>query len=1536
MTLKGKGNLGPPVPSEALSRFHPAVRAWFSGAFPGPTPVQEQGWPAVARGENTLLLAPTGSGKTLAAFLACLDDLVGRLDEGSWTKGIHTLYVSPLKALNNDIERNLQAPLAGIAEAAEALGRPLPAIQAAVRTGDTPSAARQAMTRKPPHVLITTPESLYLLLTAESSRHVLRTVRYVIVDEIHAVAGSKRGAHLALSLERLEHLADAPPVRVGLSATQRPLDRIARFLGGAAWHGDALQDRPVTIVDAGGRKDLDLEVRFAMKPGPKEAGTGAWPDILEEVKGLVDQHRTTLVFANSRRVAERAAAGLNSFWPDGGDPVRAHHGSMSRVSREQMEAALKAGDVPALVATGSLELGIDVGHVDLVVLLQSPKGVSRGLQRVGRAGHIVGETSRGRIFATHREDLVESAVVARAMREGAVEETRIPENPLDVLAQQVVAEVASQEWRVEDLYRLYRQAAPYRELPRRAFAEVLELLAGKYPAEAFRELRPRIAWDRVADALTALPGSRLLALRNGGTIPERGNFPVFLQEGGPRIGELDEEFVFESRPGDVFQLGTRTWRILQVTEDRVVVADAPGETPSLPFWKGDTFGRPYELGVRVGRFRRELAERLDALDAREWLTREHHLDARGAEEMLAYFRRQRDAAGVIPDADTVLVETWRDEIGDVRVAVLTGLGQRVNAPLALVLRARLTEQTGVDVQAVANDEGILMRVPDADAPPPVDLLKGLTPDIVERQLLEDIEGSPLFGSLFRENAERALLLPRSQREGRTPLWLQRLRAKDLLQVARRFPEFPILVETYRDALQDGYDLPHLKETVARLASGSLRVAVRVSDVPSPFTASLQYDFTGEFLYGTDTPRAERQARQLRVSRDLLKEVLAEADLRDLLRPEVIASLEADLQGLAEGRRARSPDELAQLLARLGDLPLDELLARCEGDGAAWVEELLEAQRIVPLLLPGGEGEPRYCAVERFAALRHALAREAPPESALLYRWLVKQGGAPDHALGDAPGGARVVAHLRQLLEAMRVLPFPTADGGTRYVPVETQVPAAFREPPETSEEEALRDLLGRYLAARGPTPTRVIAARYGLTPSRVESLLGPLASRGQITYGPLLPGGDGAEWCDRANLEALHRMTLGALRREVAPATPGEFQRFLLAWQGVLPEGARRAGAAGARHVLALLQGYRAPGETWERDLLRVRLREEPEVALRRLMLTGDALWVGEAPGNRFFPVIRGSARPWLREPQEPLPPDAEAVLEALREGGASYASDLRAITGFAEERVAEALLALLRTGLATNDAYEALAPLLRVPEGQRAKVTRALRSGRWSLTRSRAILGPEGERPVEAVTLALLARYGVLHKELWDREELPVTWAEAAGVLRGFEMRGAHGVRRGQFVEGAQGVQYALAEAMEALRALRTDAPAHEEDAAVVLNAWDPALMLFPGLSWARVPSTQVVVKGGAPVLALEAWGRRVTVAPGASPEHVREALAAWVALLARPGAQRPKRRLEVATWDGAPVLESAGRAPLEALGFFPENGQLFLYASQAGPPGL
>ena len=1498
--------------SSPLDDFHPVVRDWFERTYGSPTPPQTLGWPCISSGRNTLILAPTGSGKTLAAFLWAINHLVEQHIEGTLPRGVRILYVSPLKALNNDIERNLEGPLGGIRRAAREAGLALPVLRTGVRTGDTPQSRRSAMQKSPPDILITTPESLYLMLTSARTRPIFRTVQYVIIDEIHALCGNKRGVHLSLSLERLQEIAEQEFVRIGLSATQRPLDRIAAFLGGQRREGSTFVPRPVSIIDAGHRKTMDIRVECAPPDFSLLAQEGVWPLVFTGILSLIKTHRTTIIFVNNRRLAERVASALNEraenreTAPPGparqaasainlravprptsaGTPeeplVQAYHGSMSRQARESMERDLKEGRIRALVATSSLELGIDIGSIDLVIQLQSPRGIARGLQRIGRSGHLVTATSKGRIFPTHREDLVESAVVARGITAHEVEETAIPENCLDVLAQQIVAMVSVEEREIGALHDLVRRSYCYREISRPLFDGVIQMLAGRYAGETLRELRATVSWDRVHGILRALPGSGRLALTSGGTIADRGNYGVYLGDGKTKVGEVDEEFVYETRNGDTFILGSSVWRVEDIDANRLTVSPAPGQPARMPFWRGEGIGRSYELGLKVGSFRRSMAELIDTPGSVVQFLTAYPVDSNSAWNIREYFRRQRDSTGVIPHDRLILTESFRDEIGDPRLVVHSAFGRRVNGLLGLLLSRRVQNMTGVEPQMLYNDDGILLRSADA-AEIPVNLFDGLAPDEARESVLEEVLSSPLFGGQFRQNASRALLMPRTAPGKRTPLWLQRLRAGDLLQIARRYDDFPIVIETVREILHDVLDFGHFMEILRGIENGSIAVAHASTEVPSPFASSLLFDFIAVYMYQNDQPREDRQSQYLAVNREILGEIIDLDSISSLLRPEAIEAVEGQLQHSVPGTRARSSEELMEIFLRIGDLNELELKSRCEGEYTQMVGTLERDGRIIRIDFPGG---PRWIAAEE---------RE-------LYR---SPGSGPN---------------------------------------------AAF--------------LIRRYLQTHGPRTSGEITDRFGTGREQAERIARLLAASKEIVRGRFRPGEEAEQWCYKRTLENIHRQTISLLRHEITPSLPAEFASFLFRWQGVRT-GAHATAGSDLPAVLGRLEGLPLPAEVWVRDVLRARAGELNPEALTQLSSAGTGAWVGSGPGRIRF-IFRGNGSLYL----SPAPGSgtggtetrhhepARRILEFIRKQGASFFSDMREGTKLSLEGMNSGIAELFWGGIITNDLFAEVAAVRRpsrtdLPERyERIEIVnprrapargrimqsarRALRevpgwTGRWSLVRTEGLMGeqPADEDRARAQAELLLGRYGIVAREFHGREDL-LPWGMIAAELTRMELRGE--IRRGYFIEGLSGMQFALPSAVEELRKIRSEG---RRPGIVLLNACDPANPCGPGvelfaaheggppLRVGRSPGTYIAFDGGSPFLIFESSGARIRTFGNPSMESVRKGLELFVGLLGLPATLRPFREIVVEFCDDIRPAESPLGEQLRRLGFVGDSNQ-------------
>ena len=1468
-----------PVPSpdvvDPLSLFHPVTASWLRAVFEQPTTPQRLGWPAIARGESTLILAPTGTGKTLAAFLWCIDKLMLQPAPAE-THGCRVVYISPLKALAVDVERNLRSPLAGIRQMAERAGIAVREPRISVRTGDTPQNERARFRRDPAEILITTPESLYLLLTSDAAAS-LRSVETVIVDEIHALVPTKRGAHLAVSLERLEALVGRPIQRIGLSATQRPLEEVAQFLGGVdvpvdksrhtglprpkldlaaenalalrqlepEWMADASSTSPmetpnfrlVTIINASEPKRLDLRIEVPVEDmarlgqpqelpsGPAAQGpkrTSIWTAIHPRLLELIREKQSTLIFVNSRRVAERLAGALNDLAQE--SIARAHHGSLAAAQRSEIEELLKAGRIRALVATSSLELGIDMGAVDRVIQIEAPPSVASGLQRIGRAGHHVGAVSDGIIFPKFRADLVACAAATTAMHQGLVESTRYLRNPLDVLAQQIVAIVAEPPQKprankpggkktsshqatatsdrpqddsesilpvdYDALHRLIASSAPFATLSRAAFDGVLDMLSGRYPSDEFAELRPRITWDRDRNTLTPRQGAKSLAILNAGTIPDRGLYGVFLSSAKDkpvRVGELDEEMVFESHGGDTFILGATTWRIDEITHDRVLVSPAPGEPGKMPFWHGDGPGRPLEFGRRIGAMVRELRgmERNAAVSR---LTREHDLDPQAADNLLRFLVDQEIATTEVPDDRTIIIERCRDELGDWRVCVLTPFGSRIHAPWAMAVSGRLQAAGHVDIETLWTDDGFVLRFPETAEPPDTEVLT-LDPVEATDLVLRQLGSTALFAAKFRESAARALLLPRRRAQGRAPLWQQRKRAYDLLSVASRYASFPMLLEAYRETLRDVFDMPAFLEVLRGIQSRNIRVHVADTRTPSPFAASLLFGYAANFIYDGDAPLAERRAQALTIDQDQLRDLMGDADLRELLDASAIEEVEEQLQALAENHRARNMDGVHDLLLRLGDLTRPELARRTVGvDLDAVLQKLIRARRALEIQMLR---EKRLIAIEDAAKFRDALGIPLPPG-----------------------------------------------------------VPKAFLEPVVDPQLEILK----RYARTHGPFTVADAAARFGWDPLVVQTGLRALVHTGRLLEGDFRPGGIHREWCDAEVLRSIRRKSLARLRKQVEPAEQHTLARMATHWHGCLH---RRRGLDAVLDAVDQLQGAPLPASLIEREILPARILGYQASDLDTLIGAGEVVWcgvepIGESDGRIALyladkltelhtPV---AVRTQLNQLQNSLEAKQKQILDLLTMRGAMFFSTLHeALGGGFPGETLDVLWSLVWAGLVTNDTFHALRAYMARRASTRSSSRQHVQSnfrsrrtlapsaqGRWTLLDSSGANQPSPTLRSHAIAFQLLKRHGVVTRETMGLENISGGFSAVYDVLKALEESGR--VRRGYFVAGLGAAQFALPSAIDLLRSLRSD-PKPGKSEMVCLAATDPANLYGSVLRW-------------------------------------------------------------------------------------------------------
>lgn len=1441
------------IPTQELP-FSPTTKRWFETHFPGTTSVQSQGWPLIASGAHTLLLAPTGSGKTLAAFLWTIDQLVNRPQ----SKGTKTIYISPLKALVYDVERNLRAPLVGVTRAADLSGTQITVPTVAVRTGDTPQSERQRQLKHPGDILVTTPESLYLMLGSRH-RENFKSVETVIIDEIHALAGTKRGAHLALSLERLALFTEKEPQRIGLSATVRPVTEVARYLGG---------DRPVEVVDTLEPPNIKLEIVVPVEdmenpPAPpvKESAGGAildqllqeerpatapslWNSIYPKLLDLIRAHRSVIFFVNSRGLCERLALKINELAEE--ELVLAHHGSVSHDKRRQMEEALKSGELRAIVATSSLELGIDMGAVDLVVMVESPGSVASGLQRVGRAGHQVGEVSQGKIFPKYRGDLLECAVVSAKMNEGSIEPLKVPRNPLDVLAQQIVAMASSEPLSVEKLRTLVHRTASYLELSDELLFSLLDMLSGRFPSTDFAELRGQLTWDRDNDILEGRPGAKMLTQSNAGTIPDRGLYSVHIGTDGARLGELDEEMVHEIRPGQNFLLGASTWRIQEITRDRVIVSPAPGEPGQMPFWRGEGPGRPIELGRAIGEYLRLLDLRGEE-KAQEWLRDHTPLDALAQRNLLDYLQEQKQFTELLPTDKTIVVERFRDELGDWRICILSPFGARVHAPWALAIEVALGEKAGFEIQTMYTDDGIVLRMVSGEEPPDLELLFP-DPDEVEEMVINQVANSAVFASTFRENAARSLLLPRRRPGQRTPLWAQRLKAQNLLAVARGFPNFPILLETYRSVLQDTFDVASLVELMRDISQRKIRVHQVETDSASPFSRSLAFAYVAEYLYNGDSPLAERKAQALTLDRNLLNDLLGAEELRSLLDAVEIEQLEAELQALDPERRAKTLEQTVDLLRRVGDLSTQELHARTEGPTNEWLAALQKDRRAVEMHIGG---EPRWVIAEDAALYRDAFGA-MPPK------------GLPTSLLGAV--------------------------------------------------EQPLEQVFSRYARTHGPFTGQTLALRYGMTKAQAEPALRRLMARSKLLEGGFLPQGSGREFCDPEVLRKIRRRTLAKLRSQVAPVEAAALSRFLQSWHSI-------GGGTRLEEAIAGLEGLAVSFADLESSILPARVNDYRPHRLDALGQMGMLVWVGAGALGKgdgkvaLYRRDRISSMLPLPAVPDSLEPLSTSILHFLQNRGACFFYDLlQTHPGVREANLLAALWDLVWAGLVSNDSF---APLrqLKVVKGRRRSAIESA-SGRWFLVSS-LLAQPAGDTErLMAWSQTMLQRYGVVSREAVASEGLPGGFTPLYQTYKALEESGR--VRRGYFVEGLSGAQFAWAQTVDRLRSEGESTQAKDP---LVLATIDPANPYGTLLSWPesagrprRASGTFTIFVDGHPVLFVEKGAKKILTFPKLEEPEFREAALRG---LEKVAASRRGRTLTIHEIDGTAAAKHPLYPALKQTGF-------------------
>jgi len=1469
-------------------QFNPIIKDWFKSQFNEVSPPQKLGWPEIAKGNHTLIFAPTGSGKTLAAFLWCIDDLFrfGLESENKLFEqnpfGVHTLYVSPLKALNNDIHRNLEQPLKGIAHFAKNAGIEPPVIRSIVRTGDTPSHVRQSMVKKPPHILITTPESLYLLLTSERGREIFRRLKYLIVDEIHAVSGNKRGVHLSLSIERLMTLCQKEPVRIGLSATQKPLYKIAEFLGGQR----NSENRKVSIVDCGMKKDMDVKVISPVADFSDLPESTVWPAVYKQLYDLILCHKTTLVFANMRAHTEKIARKINEIHRQktGNEEIEiafAHHGSMSRETRYEVEERLKKGDVPAVIATASLELGIDIGSIDLVINLEAPQSVSGALQRVGRSGHLLTGKSKGRIIPLYPSDLDDALALSRAMKNGEIEESAIPENCLDVLAQQIVAEVSMKRWIRLELFNLVKGSYCYRNLSEQIFNQVIEMLSGRFADSHIPSLQPRITWDKVNDQLIARKGARLTAVMNGGTIPDRGYYGVYMAGSNTRLGEMEEEFVFESRIGDVFFLGNNEWRIDSIEKDRLVVTPMTTVNPRAPFWKGDIPYRGIAVSEKISQFREQYTEVSRSGKMHDWLENEFSADSSIIVNAINYLDRQKSITGFLPTGKHVILEIFRDAADEYNLVVHAPFGGRINAPWAIVLSSLLQKKLNCEVQYSFDDDGLLLRLMETTEEFPLQFLMNQSAETVEQTLIESLTSSTLFAIQFRYNAASALLLPRSQPGKRIPLWLQRLRSSDLLQTVQKYKDFPIITETYRSCLNDVFDLHALLSVVENINKGKIKTTVVHTPYPSPMASGLIFNIMSNNMYEIDRTRLSGDVAS--ISSEMLADILNRDSIPAVITEDMVHDSEQNWQYLSEHRKATTIEDLFEIIEKLGPIDEHELQQRSKQNPELWIEELEKSNRILKIHTP-------------------------------IQGW---------------------ISRTNESLYS------------------------------NSEDEENILRLLKLFLQFRGPVNDTDIAGYFNLGLDKIVKSLQRLLNEKVIVKGKLLKDCPDELWCDRNNFAELYRKAIGQRRKAAVAVDRSKYLKFLLQWHNV------SSSLWTVRDVIEKYRGVRFTENVFEREIIRSRLVTDSDYdktnSIDSLISNGDVIVQCFKNGQREYNFLpRGQGALFNFEKLSAPEGQVASVLNFLKENGASFFDDLVNGSDLSTVQIQRALKELTENGLVTCDNFSSLKSVL-FSESNNSKLMHSenhfgkynsdhrsltrtsakklvtermkMKSGRWFLTSSFAVQGKKltEKQRLEQQTRLLLQRHGILVKEMYRHEKGFLPWYDIFQHLKRLEWQGE--IRRGYFIDGLSGIQFALPEVIELLEDIN-----HKKDkidSTVTLCTIDPALPFGGYIPWnildqsgkevsiTRLASNHILFHNSEPIVYSENFGTRLWLLDSFKNDYIKEIISEIKMWLRMTETIRPKKKLEIELINNLPAIQSEIADDLKNSGFEQDGMKLVLWPS-------